>query len=266
MRISTRHLTMLCSLLLTLGGFSSYAAANVQFSDDFESYDLYVGPGYQGDIGGGWTIFANVFGDYPGCSQYWYGYGPFPAPNKDSGFSNITAGSTGQALNVFSDYDQSDHGNGACIETSIFQEVVFSAADADSYTFEFDVEAPDALGVDVNTYGFIKLLDPNNGYNTVLFETVSTVTAGSKSITVDLDATADGMILQWGFSTTASNYEPSGRLYDNVSFAPAATEPPIGPTPPGEESAIPIPNWALLLMAGMLAYLGAKKLRPRKET
>ena len=54
MRISIRHLTMLCSLLLTLGGFSSYAAAQVQFSDDFESYNLYVGPtGYEGDIGGG---------------------------------------------------------------------------------------------------------------------------------------------------------------------------------------------------------------------
>ena len=257
MRISIRHLTMLSGLLLTLGGFSSYAAANIQFSDDFESYDLYVGPGSQGDIGGGWTIFANVFSDYTACTQYLYGYGPFPAPNKDGGFSNISEGSTGQALNVFSDYENGDHGNGNCLETSVFQEVVFNAADADSYTFSFDVETPIALGVGVDTYGFIKLLDPNNGYNTDLFQTVSTVAAGSKSITVDLDATADGKILQWGFSAIASNYEPSGRLYDNVSFAPEATEPPIGPTPPGEESAIPIPSWALLLMAGM---------RTRKET
>ena len=263
MRISIRHLTMLCILLLTLGGFSSHAAAQVQFSDDFESYDLYVGPGFQGDIGGGWTIFANVFGDYPGCSQYWYGYGPFPAPNKDTGFSNITTGSTGQALNVFSDYDQGDHGNSACIETSVFQEVSFSAADAGSYTFMFDAEAPDALGVDVNTYGFIKLLDPNNGWSLDLFEQVSTVTAGSKSITVALDATADGKILQWGFSTIASNYEPSSRLYDNVSFAPEVVDPP--PVDPGEYSGIPIPRWALLLMVGLLAYLGGTKLRSRKE-
>ncbi len=260
MRISIRHLTMLCSLLLTLGGFSSYAAAQVQFSDDFESYNLYVGPtGYEGDIGGGWIIFANVFGDYPGCSQYWYGYGTFPAPNKDSGFSNITTGNTGQALNVFSDYDQADHGNSACIETSVFQERVFSAADAGSYTFMFDAEVPAPLGVGVNTYGFIKLLDPNNGYSQDLFKEVSTVTAGSKSITVALDATADGKILQWGFSTTASNYADSARIYDNVSFAPA---PPVTPRDP---DAVPIPYWALLLMAGLLAYLGGKKLRSRKE-
>ena len=264
MRISTRHLTVLCSLLLALGGFSSYAAAQVQFTDDFEAYDLYVGPGSQGDIGGGWTIFANVFGDFPGCSQYLYGYGPFPAPNKDSGFSNISDGSTGQALNVFSDYDNGDHANGNCLETSVFQEVVFSAADVGSYTFMFVAEAPAALGVDVVTFGFIKLLDPNNGFSTDLFEKVSTVMAGSKSITVDLDATAEGKILQWGFSTTASNYEPSGRLYDNVSFALEATQPPIGPTPPGDESPIPIPLWALLLMAGMLAYIGGKKLRTSK--
>jgi hypothetical protein len=260
MRISIRHLTMLCSLLLTLGGFSSYAAAQVQFSDDFESYNLYVGPtGNEGDIGGGWTAFANVFGDYPGCSQYWYGYGTFPAPNKDSGFSNITTGSTGQALNVFSDYEQADHGKSACVETSVFQERDLSAADAGSYTFMFDVDITAPLGVGVNTYGFIKLLDPNNGYSLDLFETVSTVTAGSKSITVALDATADGKILQWGFTTTASNYAASARIYDNVSFASAQ------PVTPRDPDAIPIPYWALLLMAGLLAYLGATKLRARKE-
>lgn len=260
MRISIRHLTMLCSLLLTLGGFSSYAAAQVQFSDDFESYNLYVGPtGNEGDIGGGWTAFANVFGDYPGCSQYWYGYGTFPAPNKDSGFSNITTGSTGQALNAFSDYDNGDHANGRCIETNVFQERTFSAADAGTYAFMFDAEIKAPLGVGVNTYGFIKLLDPNNGYSLDLFETVSTVTAGSKSITVALDATADGKILQWGFSTTASNYADSARIYDNVSFASAQ------PVTPRDPDAIPIPHWALLLMAGLLAYLGATKLRARKE-
>jgi hypothetical protein len=257
---------MLCSLLLALGGFTSHAVAQVQFTDDFESYDLYVGPGSQGDIGGGWTIFANVFSDYTACTSYLYGYGPFPAPNKDGGFSNISEGSTGQALNVFSDYENGDHGNGNCLETSVFQEVVFSAADADSYTFSFDAEAPGALGVGVDTFGFIKLLDPNNGFSLDLLSTVSTVTAGNKSITVDLDATADGKILQWGFSTIASNYEPSGRLYDNVSFAPEDTEPPVGPTPPGDTSPIPIPHWALLLMAGMLAYLGGKRLQNRKGT
>jgi hypothetical protein len=172
MKITNRRLTMLCSLLLAFGGFSSYAVAQVQFSDNFESYPLYVGPGSQGDIGGGWTIFANVFGNYPGCTDYWYGYGPFPAPNTDAAFSNISNGNTGQALNVFSDYNNGDHANSACLETSVFQEVVFTAADAGSYTFMFDTQVPAPLGADVSTYGFIKLLDPNNNYNADVFNTV----------------------------------------------------------------------------------------------
>lgn len=263
MKTSISKLATLCSILLALGGFTSLAVAQVQFEDDFESYALYVGPGSDGDIGGGWSIFANVFGDYPGCTQYWYNYGVFAAPNKDTGFSNISLGSTGQALNVFSDYDNGDQGNGACIETSVFQERVFSAADADSYTFQFSTETPISLGAGVDTYGFVKLLDPNNGYNPDIFQKVSTKSAGVRSITVSLDATADGKILQWGFSTIASNYEPSGRLYDNVSFAPEGTvPPPVGPGK-GIIGAVPIPLWAFLVMCGLLAYFGGSKLRAR---
>lgn len=259
MRVSIRNLAVLGSLLLTLGGFSSYAMAQVHFSDDFESYDLYVGPGEQGLIGGGWNAFAIVWGDYPGCSsQYWYQYGPFPTPNKDSGFSNISIGSTGQALNVFSDYENGDRNNGACIETSVFQEVVFSATDADSYTFRFDAEAPVQLGAGVNTYGFIKLLDPNNGYSLDLFKTVSTVSVGSKSITVNLDATAEGKILQWGFSTTSTSDLASGRFYDNVSFALSSLG--IGED---EYRAVPIPLWAFIIIGGLLAYFGASRIRSR---
>ena len=254
MRFAQKALVFAAAVLL-----SSSAFAAINFSDNFESYSLYVGPGYQGDIGGGWLVFANVFGDYPGCSQYWYGYGPFPAPNKDSGFSNIAAGSTGQALNVFSDYDNPDHGNGACLETSVFQETVFSAADAGTYTFRFDTQVPAPLGADVSTDGFIKLLDPNNNYNADVFLTVPTITAGTKSLDVMLDASADGKILQWGFSTVASNYEASGRLYDNASFALKNTGSYQG------YEGVPIPLWAFFAMAGMLALVGGSKLRNRRK-
>lgn len=253
-RLAKQTLVFAAAVLL-----SSSAFAAINFSDDFESYSLYVGPGYQGDIGGGWLIFANVFGDYPGCSQYWYGYGTFPAPNKDSGFSNITTGATGQALNVFSDYDNANQGDGACIETSVFQERTFSAADAGSYTFSFDTQAPDALGTDVSTYGFIKLLDPNNNYNTDLFLTVPTIMAGSKTLDVVLDASADGKILQWGFATVASNYQPSSRLYDNASFSVSNTGTYEG------VAGVPIPLWALLAMIGLLALVGAKRLQDRRK-
>lgn len=258
MRISIRYLTVLAGLFVTLGGFSSYAMAQLQFSDDFESYTL--GPDAN-PIGGGWLYFANIFTGFPACDPYLYGYGPGPAPNSDSAFSSIVLGSTGQALNVFSNYDDDQHLQGNCLETSVFQERIFSAADAGSYTFVFDTEVPAPLGTDVSTYAFIKLLDPNNNYNPDIFETVPTVTAGSKSIDVTLDATADGKILQWGFSTVASNYLPSGRFYDNVAFTPAPVGPPIRPLYEG----VPIPLWAFLGMGGLIALFGASRLRSSRK-
>jgi hypothetical protein len=164
--------------------------------------------------------------------------------------ANTGAGSTGQALNVFSDYDNPDHNNGACLETSFFQETTFSAVDPGEYTFRFDTQSPAALGANVSTYGFIKLLDPNNNYNADIFLTVPTITAGTKSLDVMLDASADGKILQWGFSTTASNYEASGRLYDNASFALKNTGSYQG------LDGVAIPFWAFLAMAGFLAPVG----------
>ena len=244
-------------ILFAMALVSGSAFASIDFSDDFESY---VTPPDGNAIGGGWTAFANVFTGFPACAPYLYGYGPFLTPNSNSAFSNITVGSTGQALNVFSNYDDAEHAAGNCIETSVFQELIFSAADAGSYTFEFDTEVPAPLGTDVNTFGFIKLLDPNN-FNLDLFKMVSTETAGSKSITVELDATADGKILQWGFSTVASNYLPSGRLYDNVEFAvtPVVVPPPAGPITKG----LPIPLWAFLGMVGLIGLVGGSKLRPK---
>ena len=247
-------------ILLATALVSGPAFGAINFTDDFESYTLNTG-GNLGDLGGGWTAFANVFTGFPTCDPYLYGYGPFPTPNSDSAFSSIVLGSTGQALNVFSNYDDDQHANGNCIETSVFQELVFSAADIGSYTFVFDTQVPAPLGVDVNTFGFVKLLDPNNGFSLDLFEQVSTVTAGSKSITVALDATADGKILQWGFSTVASNYEASGRLYDNVEFALAPVAPPSGPDTEG----VPIPLWAFLGMIGLIALVGGSKLRSGRK-
>jgi hypothetical protein len=253
-RLAKNTLILLATVML-----SSTAFAAIDYSDDFESYTLNTG-GNLGDLGGGWNGFANVFTGFPACDPYLYNYGPFPTPNSDSAFSSIVLGNTGQAINVFSDYNNGDHANGNCIETSVFQERAFSAADAGSYEFKFDAEVPAPLGADVNTYAFIKLLDPNNGYAAVLFETVSTVTAGSKSISVDLDATADGQILQWGFSTVSSNYLASGRFYDNVTFAPAGVVgPPVEPLYKG----VPIPLWAYLIMAGLLAGVGVSRIRSR---
>lgn len=245
------------TLLLTVLA-SNPAFAVINHSDNFESYPLFEGS--PGDLGGGWLFFANVYGNYPGCTDRWYGYGVFPAPNGNN-ISNIVTGSTGKALNVFSDYNNGDHDKGACIETNVFQERVLSVTDTVYYTFRFETQVPGELGVGVNTYGFVKLLDPNNGYSTDLFEKVSTLTAGPKLIFVRLDPSAVGKILQWGFATTASNYEPAGRYYDNVTFAPQGSG-----AYEGDENSVPIPFWAYLAIAGLMVLVGGAKLRSRKES
>lgn len=246
-------------ILLATTLVSGPAFAAINFSDDFESYPIFEGDA--SDLGGGWLLFANVFTDYPGCSTYLYDYGGvYPAPNGPF-ISNIVEGSTGRALNKFSDYNNGDHGGGLCIETNVFQERTLLSTDLGDYAFTFDTEVPGALGTGVNTFGFVKLLDPNNDYNLDLYIKVSTVTAGAKFINVTLDETAEGKILQWGFTDTASNYQDSGRWYDNVEFSLGTVIPPKGPDTRG----VPIPLWAFLGMAGLIALVGGSKLRSRRK-
>jgi hypothetical protein len=243
--------------LLVTALMSSPVLAAISFSDDFESYSIYEG-GDATDLGGGWTYFVNVFTGFPTCNPYEYGYGPGPTPNGPN-ISNIVAGGTGNALNVFSNYGDDQHNNGNCLETNVFQERIVSATDTGTYTFSFETQVPLDLGADVGTYGFIKLIDANN-FSTLIFEQTSTATAGNRSITVTLDASAEGQILQWGFANVASNYLPSGRWYDNVTFA-------IGNAgeSDGDPEGIPIPFWAMVLMSGLLLYVGGSRLRSQRK-
>jgi hypothetical protein len=248
---------------------SASALAQVSYSEDFEGLNA-ADPAALG--GSGWLGFGVVYTDYPGCSAFAYNYGaPFPAPNGGPAFSSIVAGGTGQALNVYSDYNNADHNNGLCIEASVFQESVVTVVDVGDYEFTFDVEAPappnDTLGPDVSTFGFIKLLDPNNNFNADIFLTVDTSTPGPKSIPFTLDATADGKILQWGFASTASNFEATGRWYDNLELqldAPPPVDPPVPPTDPRNVQSVPtLDQWGLLLMLVMVGGFGLYSLNRR---
>jgi len=241
---------------------SSPAFAAIDFSDDFESYNA---PD-NNPIGGDWLWFLSGWFDWPGCdSEYWFGFGPNPAPNSNDPFvaSNIVTGATGQALNVFSDYSNPDvQAADKCAEVSVFQEKVITDADTGQYDFRFDVQANATLGDGVRARGFIKLLDPNAGFATVYTQTVDTTTGGEKLMTVNFGAAEVGKILQFGFANVSNEYKETSRVYDNVSFAPAVVRPPVQPLTEG----IPIPSWALLLMVAMLGYLGASRLRARKES
>jgi hypothetical protein len=80
---------------------------------------------------------------------------------------------------------------------------------------------------DSSALAYIQTLDPGAGFNRTNFETVDTTNLPDAwdrySISVDLtDPLLEGQLLQFGFSATASNFEPSGVFYDNVLVDPDA--------------------------------------------
>lgn len=194
------------------------------YAQDFESL-------VQADTGAlgadGWKIFANVFSS---GGAYLYGYGVFPAPNDPGApaFCLIADGQGGggqglQQLVTFSDYNNPDHGVGNIIETNVFQEFTAGAGDVGTtWKFQFDAKHGDLAGAST-ALAFIKTLDPNAGYALTNFITLDVTniaaTWGTYEISIFIDANLAGQLVQIGFLTTASNYEPSGMFYDNVSFA-----------------------------------------------
>jgi hypothetical protein len=197
------------------------ALALVPYSEDFEGLDQ-SNTAALGDAG--WLIFANVFDSGGG---YLYGYGVFPAPNDGAAFSAIAVGEGGaeqgeQQLVVFSDYNNTDHGIGNLIEANVFQEFVIEAGDVtETWVFDFQAKMGNLEG-QTTALAFIKTLDPNAGFAVTNFITVDMTsipaTWGDYSLSIMIDASLEGQLLQIGFSNTATNYEGSGVFYDNITF------------------------------------------------
>ncbi|PJA74432.1 hypothetical protein CO151_09595 [bacterium CG_4_9_14_3_um_filter_65_15] len=206
---------MLIALLPTAG------LALSPYSEDFESLN-------QADTSAlgnaGWLVFGNVFGP---AWDYWYGYGVFPAPNDGAAFCAIATGEGGaaqgsQQLSIYNDYNNANHGDGsnAHIESNVFQEQVVGPADVgETWVFAFDAKLGNLVSPST-ALAFIKTLDPNAGYATTNFLTMdmtgASSTWGSYSISIYIDASLVGQLMQIGFSSTASNYDPSGVFYDNL--------------------------------------------------
>ena len=174
----------------------------------------------------GWLVYGNVFGPDWG---YWYGYGPYPAPNGGPGFCAIDAGQGdpaqgNQQLVVYSDYNNGNHGDGsnAHIEANVFKEQTIGAADVGkTWRFEFDAKRGNIAGA--STAGaFFKTLNPAAGYALTNYIPIDLTgipdTWGSYSLSIVIDPSLQGQILQFGFINWASNYQASGIFYDNVVF------------------------------------------------
>lgn len=219
--MSPKVTTALAAAFLLVAPLASQAALT-SYTQDFETL-AQADPGALG--ADGWKVFGNVFS--PDHTTYYYGYGPFPAPNNSGAFSgidfNADPGHAAQNLVVISDYNNGGaQSAGQQIEANVFQEQVVGAADAGTtWTFQFDAKLGNLVSP-TTALAFIKTLNPATGYSMTNFITVDMTTTPSAwttyTLSIGIDASLVGQILQFGFNNTCSNYTPSGVFYDNVSF------------------------------------------------
>jgi len=192
------------------------------YSQDFETMDFLSASALSGDD---WLVWGNVFTP---DTVFAYYYGAFPAPNTGFGFCQVDTGQGGepqgaQQLVIFSDYNNTDHGNGFLIESNTYREQIVAAEDVDQiWAFDFQAKRGN-LELSSTALAFIKTLDPNNGYATTNFITADMTTIPETwsdfRITITIDASLVGQILQIGFANTATLYQGAGIFYDNLVFS-----------------------------------------------
>lgn len=216
--MKTRAIVIALALLIPAAGF-----AQTFYAQDFEG----LAPVDGSLAADGWLVYGNIFDP---AGNFLWSHGPWPAPNNVGNWCDIVTGEGGaaqemQQLVMYSDYGNVDHAVGNLIESNLFQERTIAVGATGVWSFNFDAKMGN-LGGASTALAFIKTLDPNAGWAMTNFITVDMTsipaTWGSYSLTIDM-AGLDGQILQFGFASTASNYEPSGVFYDNVAFSPDGT-------------------------------------------
>ena len=220
----------------------SAQAAIVDYSQDFENIS---------DLGAdGWYYAANVYSsDY---SQYWYGYNGV-APTGGPAFSDIAALDDhgvpgGNALNVYSDYNNGNQGDGtsANIVSIVYQEQTIGASDVGkTFQFSYDVYQPEEYGAVRDANAFIKVLNPATGWSTtaeVSQDSRVGQTWTSKSLSLEITAGMEGQLIQFGADNHSNDYSNSGIYYDNINA-----------------SAVPVPAAAWLMGSALLGLAGLKR-------
>ena len=223
-------------LILTASLLPTVAVAQVSlYSEDFEALQAADPLALSGS---GWIAYGNVFD--PGGSLI-NGYGPFPAPNSGSGFSEIrsnlgTPAQGAQHLLVLSDYGNLNHVGGNLVEANVYQERTIDQASAGkTVDFEFDARTLD-LQSPSTALAFIKVIDAQTfAVNDVVTADMSSLASSWSTYSMNLviDPSHVGDLLQFGFASTATNFVPSGVLYDNVRFEKRASSAvPTSPAAP----------------------------------
>lgn len=215
--------TMVAATLLLAIPVASHAALS-SYVQSFESLIKTSGTALSGD---GWYVYGNVYS--PDHSTYYYGYGPYGAPNGTGAFCAIDSNQGGadqgvQQLSVYSDYNnQGAQTAGQQVEANVYREQTVAAADVGNvWTFQFDAKMGNLLAPST-AVAFIKTLNPAAGYATTNFKTVNTsaipATWNTYFISITIDASLVGQLLQIGFANTCTNNNSSGVFYDNIVFS-----------------------------------------------
>ena len=193
----------------------------------------------------GWLVGANVF--KRDTSTYLdadttvlrYNYFSFPAPNNPgaAAFSLVktttfegTPPQGDQEIVVISDYQNTDHGDpNDRIEGLFFREQTVGASDVGkTATFSFLAHADTVSDISSGTTkanAFIKSLDPTFFFTKAKYSVETTALDSDPNnfvqMTLRLPITNDlsGDVLQFGFDTWASGFEPSAVAYDVVEFS-----------------------------------------------
>jgi hypothetical protein len=186
-----------------------------------------------------WIVYGNVFSGTTG--DFLYGYGPNPAPNNPAApaFSTIAVGEGGieqgaQQLSVFSDYENAAaQVAGDLVEANVFQEQVIGLADVGkTWVFQFDAKMPSVGGVapPSTAMAFIKTIDPNNNFDmtNLRSEDMTSISTDWTSylLFIYIDEGLVGQFCQFGFSSTATSYNPSSIIYDNVIWSHSVSSVP----------------------------------------
>jgi hypothetical protein len=219
--------------LLCCPGYQYCRGSCSEYTHDFESLDLMSPIALSVD---GWLIFGQVFNSN---GSLMFNYGPYPAPNGGPAFSTIVTGEGGpdqgaQQLLVFSDYNCCDppnqgHFNGTDTVVSLVYQEPFDmenpiSADGVGKVLEFSFDAKrgdinDPTGSSM-ALAFIQTVDPNAGFAQTNFVSVDMTNVGVTwdrySLSLTIDEGLVGQMLEFGFLSTASNFEPSGVFYDNI--------------------------------------------------
>ncbi len=217
-------LVSVCAFV-SLTVISGLRADLTPYSQDFEGLIASSPTALSGD---GWEVFGNVYDPLGGFIG---GYGPFPAPNGGPAFSAIASGDAGPAqgsqyLNVYSDYNNAAHASGNYLEALVLQQQTVGAGDVGktiSLSFDYRANPSNGAGVDSTTLAFIKVLKQSDSsfdeLGLVQFDTTSALEWQSQSITLVISPEWAGELLQFGFQSYSTNFNATGRFYDNIVFA-----------------------------------------------